>query len=174
MPAQKPTMVTFCLGIVILICGSPAVFAEPPAAQQPEELAVLQPLIGSWDFPVGDYAVKEEFKWTLDNQFLQFDAQAFGQSWRMLITYDPSINQYRLWKFSSNGEISTAQGTWNEKTSTLVLFGRSPDGNKTKISFEIDGDVLDFDDREFISKERMKVMGFNLYRANLNEDQQTE
>ncbi|MFN0197979.1 MAG: DUF1579 family protein [Planctomycetaceae bacterium] len=186
MATPQPTFAMCCIWLTILMVGSPAACAEPPKDEPLTELAVLEPLVGSWglrpDAPLDGFSVsvRQECKWILNKQFLEIDTHLLlpghpPSSWRTLITYDQTSNCYRQWKFSDNGDVSTAHGAWNEKTSSLILSGRTPNSNGSKSKIEIiDDNTMRFDMREFLddTNARMATISFTLSRVPPTEDHQ--
>lgn len=182
MPTPQPTFSTYCIWLTILMFGSPAACAEPPTDEPLSELAVLDPIVGSWVFrpdAQDGFSARQECKWILNKQFLEIDTEVLrpGQaasSWRTLITYDKANHCYRLWKFSDNGVVSTEQGAWNEKTSTLKLSGRTLIGNDSESKIIIDDNEMYFGVREFFDEEppRIAATFFILSRVPPTKDRQ--
>jgi len=163
--------------------GGPAACAEPPTDEPLTELAVLDALVGSWVFrpdAQDGFSARQECKWILNEQFLEIDTQVLRpghppSSWRTLITYDKTGNCYRQWKFSDNGDVSTAHGAWNEKASTLKLSGRTPNGNDEESITEITNDnTMIFGVHEFLDEKHTRMAGvrFTLSRVPPRKDHQ--
>ena len=49
-----------------------------------------------------------------------------------MITYDTDAKLYRMWMFSSTGEVTPSEGTWDEATRTLTTNSRDAKGQTTK------------------------------------------
>ena len=49
-----------------------------------------------------------------------------------MITYDTDAKLYRMWMFSSTGEITPSEGKWDEATRTLTTNSRDAKGQTTK------------------------------------------
>ena len=49
-----------------------------------------------------------------------------------MITYDTDAKLYRMWMFSSTGEATPSEGTWDEATRTLTTNSRDAKGQTTK------------------------------------------
>lgn len=169
--------------LIIFMLGSSAVCAEPPADAPHPELSVLESFVGSWLFEtekqVG-FSARQECRWILNKQFLEIDTQVLlpghpPSSWRMLITYDKADACYRQWKFSDDGTVSTAHGTWDDDTSTLTLSGRASSGNheESRIAL-IEDNMMVFAVREFLDdkRTRMSVVRFTLNRVPAAEERQ--
>jgi hypothetical protein len=58
-----------------------------------------------------------------------------------MITYDTNAKRYRMWMFSSTGEVTPSEGTWDEATRTLTMNSRDAKGHATKwtSSFSAEG-----------------------------------
>lgn len=167
----------------ILVFGGAAACAAPPADESLTKLGVLDSLVGSWVFGVekqDGFSARQECKWVLNRQFLEIDTQVFRAghppaSWRTLVTYDKIDDCYRQWKFSDTGVVSTAQGAWNEDALSLILSGRTPNGNDEESSVKIlDDDTMIVAVREFLDEERtrMAVIRFTLRRVPSGEGRQ--
>ncbi|MEO2034563.1 MAG: hypothetical protein ABGZ35_21005 [Planctomycetaceae bacterium] len=172
---------TYCIWLTSFVLGIEAACAAPPADEPLNQLAVLDALVGSWVFrpdAQDGFSARQECKLILNKQFLEIDTHVLRPrhapaSWRALITYDQTGNCYRQWKFSDNGDVSTAHGAWNENTSTLKLSGRSPNGNDSKTSVEIiDGKMMIVSVSEVMSDDKRAVVRFTLGRAPPTEDKQ--
>lgn len=110
---------------------------DPPP---PPELKVLERLIGSWDtVAVSKPAVwtpkevrttsKVTRKWILDGRFVQDTSEVSdGQEGFSLMTFDPAVNKYRSWWFSSEGHSNKTAGEWNERTETMSFKADLDDG----------------------------------------------
>lgn len=176
MATLQPTLATCCIWLTIVMVGSPAACAAPPADELLAKFAVLDPLVGSWVFrpdAQDGFSARQECKWILNKQFLEIDTLVLRpghppSSWRTLITYDQTSKCYRQWKFSDNGVVSTENGAWNENTATLKLSGRTPNGNDSESSVKIiDDNKMIFDVREFLDEKhtQMGVVRFTLSRV---------
>jgi len=183
MVAPQTTFAMCCIWFTILMFGRPAVGGAPPADEPLAKLAVLDPLVGSWMFGAekqDGFSARQECKWILNKRFLEIATQVLRpghppSSWRTLITYDKTGDCYRQWKFSDNGAVSTAHGAWNENTSSLILSGRTPNGNDEESSVKIiDDNTMIFAVREFLDDKhtRVVVVRFALQRVPSEEDQQ--
>lgn len=174
---MRRTMLTkCCTWLAVLTFASPLVVAAPPADQPSDELAVLEPLVGSWVFGEVEgngFSARQEYRWILDKQFLEIDTQVFRpghptSSWRTLVGYDQEEECYRQWRFSDGGAVSTASGEWDADTSTLRLTGRTSDGHDSESAFKIMGDdAVMTTVREYLDDNhtRMSVARFMLTRV---------
>ncbi len=176
----QPTLTVYCSWFAILMFGSEAVHAAPPTVEPLDRLSVLDPFVGSWVFQLDkkeSFSARQECRWILNKQFLTIDTQVIrpGQapiSWRTLITYDKTCGCYRQWKFSDNGTVSTAKGTWNENSSILKLSGRTANGHIEELRLEmIDDNTIILNVREFLDDKqtRADVIGLMLRRLPLVE-----
>lgn len=117
--------------------------AGPP---RPEELKVLDRLVGSWDTTaISKPAVwtpkevrttsKVEWKWVLGGRFLEDATKVSdGTQALSLTTYDPQMKAFRSWWFNSLGHTSKSNGQWDEKTTTLSFESGLPDGLTSRSS----------------------------------------
>lgn len=174
MATPQLTLAMCCIWFASPMFASSAACAAPPADDPPTELAVLDALVGSWVFQrdaQDGYSARQECKWILNKQFLEIDTHLarpghVPSSWRTLIGYDRASNCYRQWKFADSGDVSTAHGTWNEKTSTLRLSGRTPNGNDELSSVKlIDDNAIQVSVTEIVSDEKRAVVMFTLRRV---------
>lgn len=179
MATPQPTFATCCIWLTIVMVGS----AAPPADEPLTKVAVLDPLVGSWVFrpdAQDGFSARQECKWILNKQFLEIDTHVLcpghpPSSWRTLITYDQTSKCYRQWKFSDKGVVSTEHGAWNEKTSSLNLSGRTPNGNDSNSKIEIiDDNTMIFEVREFLDEKHteMAMVMFTLSRVPPTKDHQ--
>ena len=76
-------------------------------------------------FVLGDRFVRDDFvlKDGGGNVVLQVSS---------MITYDTDAKLYRMWMFSSTGEATPSEGTWDEATRTLTTNSRDAKGQTTK------------------------------------------
>lgn len=166
MATPQPRLGTCCVWLILLVVGVPAFCAEPAKEEPLPELVALDRLVGAWVFQpdaVDGFSARQECKWILNRHFLEIDTRLLRPghppaSWRTLVTYDKTANCYRQWKFSDQGIVSTEQGTWDEKKSTLKLTGRTPLGNESESRFKIvDDDTLQVDVREYLDQQRSRI-----------------
>ena len=67
-------------------------------------------------------------KWVLDGRFLQDTSEmSDGSQSLSLLTYDPQMEAYRSWWFSSEGHTSKSGGKWDAASQTIEF--RSDLGN---------------------------------------------
>ena len=109
------------------------------------ELQVLDRLIGVWNVkaiikPAGGPEIEREFvsrrRWTLGGTFLQFEdalnlSDPEAKEFQLLWTYDPVARNYPavIMEGPFRAELT---GTWDAKTTTMHLKGKSSDGRTSK------------------------------------------
>ena len=173
----------YCMWLTVVMLSRPLVGEEPSTEAPPTELAVLDALVGSWKLQsAADVGIsaRQECQWILNRQFLEIDTHVHFQGqppsfWRTLISYDTTDNCYRQWKFSGDGDVSTATGAWNRKTSALKLTGRTRNGNAEESRIRIINDrTMEVDVREFLDEQhtRMAAVAITLDRVPSTKDQQ--
>jgi hypothetical protein len=110
-------------------------FAGPPA---PEELKVLEPLVGEWTsevvarpslgLPDGLTSKgSSHTQWTHNGHFLRQETTSVSANGRFELTvltgYNPRAKQFRQFTFTSEGNAGEAVGTWDDKTRTINWEG---------------------------------------------------
>lgn len=108
--------------------------------KKPEELKVLDRLIGSWKdeatFKVSEWTKKErqetasfQNSWTLNGWFVQYQGRnGDGSEDLQLMTFDVEKKVFRKWYYDSEGNVSESSGKWDAKTETLTWTGDLGDG----------------------------------------------
>jgi hypothetical protein len=112
---------------------------NPISASKPDEASdVLERFLGNWKTKiqirhvgpparelttVGTAVCKN----TLGGAFFEFRSGSIppGESDLQVMTYDNAAKRFRQWVFSSDGYTHTAEGTWDQETSTLRWKGKS-------------------------------------------------
>ena len=142
---------------IFLAAPASAEAPQGPAGDVPE-LKVLEHRVGEWDVemtikpadgPSGGIKAKGTAKaeWVLDGRFVQSTWTMEGEDGSppmkgiSLMTYDPGKKAYRGWMFLSNGSVSQTEGRWDDKTRTMTLKARDPQGGSSTVveSFAEDG-----------------------------------
>jgi len=119
--------------VAFSLCGFGRVYGEaPPAPPKPQELRVLERLVGNWDGagattvldsqPVKlPYTGARTRQWILDGRFIEETGKdTDGNEVRVLFTFDAQTRQFRMWYFDARGTNTDALGTWDEASQTLA------------------------------------------------------
>jgi hypothetical protein len=129
--------------IILIVLFSPLAADEKKPVDEPkkpEELKVLDALIGSWKdeatFKVSEWTKKErketgtfQNSWTLNGWFLQYRGRnEDGSEDLQLMTFDVEKKVYRRWYHDSDGNASESTGKWDARTATLTWTGNFGDG----------------------------------------------
>ncbi len=166
MDKSQLAFATGCFLLTLFALGHDPTRAAPPTDELLDQRAVLDRLVGSWVLESEakhGLSACQECKWILNKRFFQIDTKLTGvrspsSAWRTIIEYDQENRCFQQWKFSDNGEVNTARGTWNEKTSSLVLSGRTPNGNDSESKIEIvDDKTIVISEREFLDDEHTRI-----------------
>lgn len=142
------------LGISLFVCFAsviPVIAADSGPAEDVPELKALAHYIGNWESKIESreapfVSAEVTAEWILEGRFVQQTAtlQVINSSKPLkittLMTYDPDRQQYRFWRFVSNGNVTESSGSWDAKTSTMTSKGKDGDvAATTTASFAKEG-----------------------------------
>jgi hypothetical protein len=99
---------------------------------QSVELKVLERLIGNWEsdlpYKPAEWTPKElqtnrtyQGQWVLNGRLIMSTIKdSDGTESLFLWAYDPQVHKYKMWRFTSTGQITKSSGDWDGNSNTLI------------------------------------------------------
>ena len=129
---MKMTPKMSCFSVLAIVCVSLFSPAAEPAKSKPNELKVLERLLGTWNSEsvnrVAEWTPVEARakgvlarEWVLGGRFLQEKGNHSNGDSVVMFSFDDEKKLYRSWFFHSDGNTTETKGQWDEGTLTFTF-----------------------------------------------------